>query len=65
MPLELKYFVLKPRTKRHGDEHARASRAAIRAYAHSISSHDSQLADDLLQWADVEERRARETHGDR
>jgi hypothetical protein len=49
--LLMKYFVLKPR----GDnEHAKASRAAMRRYAKVIASSEPQLAKDLTEWADTE-----------
>lgn len=51
MPLEYKYFVLKPRG---GDEYAKASRAAMLAYANAISDHDPELADQLGDWVNKE-----------
>jgi hypothetical protein len=57
MPLELKYFVLKPKSKYAGDRHAAASRAAMRSYAYSIRDEDSELAKSLEEWADEETRK--------
>ena len=52
--LEMKYFVLKPRTssKNVGSlAHAEASRAAMLAYADAIDEHDHDLAAGLRWWA--------------
>ena len=57
MTLEMKYFVLKPRSKSHGDRYALASREAISAYAHSIHDVDPELAHELLKWIDRESDR--------
>lgn len=51
MGLEMKYFVLKPRSKRLGDAYARASREALRAYAKSVADSDLELAEALWDWA--------------
>jgi hypothetical protein len=51
--LELRYFVLKPKGR---DEYARASRTAMRAYADSIESVNEQLAQDLREWARLEDK---------
>lgn len=49
--LQMKYFVLKP----HGDDaYAKASRAAMRAYANHIAEENKLLCDDLREWADSE-----------
>ena len=48
MGLKLKYFVLKPAGC---DAHARASRAAMEAYADEIELHDPELANQLYIWA--------------
>ena len=49
--LQMKYFVLKP----HGnDAYAKASRAAMRAYANHISDENKALCNDLREWADYE-----------
>lgn len=50
MPLEMKYFVLKPEGT---DPYAKASREALVAYAESIKTHDPGLAEDLWQWVDL------------
>jgi hypothetical protein len=56
--IELKYFVLRPRSEQRHDVYARAARKAMRMYAKAIYSHDSQLAYDLTTWADNEFRQA-------
>lgn len=58
MALEMKYFVLKPGSKRSDDQYASASRAAMRAYADSIDAVDPSLAASLRGWAQREDRRA-------
>lgn len=45
--LLMKYFVLKPRGN---DEYARASRAAMLAYAKEIEATDQQLSRQLEDW---------------
>ena len=50
MPLEMKHFVLFPWNH---DDHGRASRQAMRAYARSICYSDPELADQLKEWADT------------
>ena len=54
MSLEMKYFILKPRSKSPGDPYAAASRKAIRVYAEMIKKQDSELAIDLKEWANKE-----------
>jgi|GEM_PF-2717425 len=54
MPLKMKYFIVKPGSKKPGDLHAIASRAALRAYAAEIRHCDGTLAVELEQWADRE-----------
>lgn len=49
--LIMKYFVLKPQG---ADIYAAASRVAMRAYATHISNENSELRDNLLEWADRE-----------
>lgn len=51
MPLEMKYFVLKPEGT---DPYANASREALVAYAESIKNHDPALAKDIWEWVDQE-----------
>jgi len=46
--LEMRYFILKPKGT---DEYAQASRAALRAYAKSISEENPALVTDLWNWA--------------
>lgn len=49
--LVMKYFVLKPA----GDTaHARASRAAMRAYAFAIRGHNPMLSRAVRDWAELE-----------
>jgi hypothetical protein len=58
MPLETKYFVIKPRSKTKGDPHAEASRAAMHAYARVIATHDTELCEQLHEWACEEKGKA-------
>ncbi len=53
--LLLKYFVLKPAGT---DAYAKASRAAMRKYAAMIREENSELSNDLREWADREMRDA-------
>lgn len=55
--LVMKYFILKPRSKRLGDPFARASREAMRAFAKSIADTDSKLATELWDWVRRETKR--------
>lgn len=48
MPLEMKYFVLKPCG--HGP-HNKAARMALVAYAKAIAGHDKELSSALLDWS--------------
>ena len=48
--LEMKYFVLKPRSKKPGDVYARASRFALAAYANEIKNLNPALASDIGDW---------------
>ena len=57
MPLEMKYFVLKPRSKSPGDRYALAAREGMRAYALTIHETDPELCHELLKWIDREEDR--------
>lgn len=54
--LRLKYFVVKPEGT---DPHAKASRAAMRAYAKAIANEDPRMRDDLLNWVTEEESKAK------
>ena len=54
--LQLKYFVLKPKSKDITDPYAHASRMALKAYARSIKSTDPALARDLERWIVQEEK---------
>jgi len=50
MSIDLKYFVLKPRSKRHRDPYAKASREAMLVYSDSIKRVNPKMADELLVW---------------
>lgn len=50
MSIDLKYFVLKPRSKHHRDQYASASRNAMLAYSDSIKRVNPKMADELLVW---------------
>ena len=60
MALEMKYFMLKPRSKHKGDRHARASRQAMQAYAVEIERLDPELASELRKWVWIEIERDEE-----
>lgn len=51
MVLEMKYFILKPRSKTRIDPYAEASRWALREFARRIKDYDPELASQLEQWA--------------
>ena len=57
MSLEMKYFVLNPRSKSADDIFAQASRKAMQAYADHIESEDAFLARSLRLWAGAESDR--------
>jgi len=56
MPLEMKYFILKPKAKSRCDMHARASQLAMITYAKQIEDEDEKLAKSLIRWAKKEIR---------
>jgi len=56
MPLKMKYFVLKPRSKVRYDPWAAASRAAMRTYATMIEIVDPILSKELKTWVKKEEK---------
>ena len=56
--LELKYFVLKPRSKEAHDPYAKASRFAILTYAEHIKNVDALLAKELVEWVGREYQHA-------
>lgn len=58
MSLEMKYFVLKPKSKDVDDFYAMASRSAMIAYADSINEVDEKLADELREWVKMEQNNA-------
>jgi len=51
MPLQMKYFVLKPRAKAIDDAFAEASQNAMTTYANVIRFIDPELAQQLKTWA--------------
>ena len=53
--LEMKYFILKPRSKKFDDPHAYASRKAMETYADAIVSKDRSLTEALRRWVRAEE----------
>jgi len=59
--LEMKYFVLKPRSKALGDPYACASRVAMLIYAEAIKAENPMLALELEQWCHAETKRESET----
>jgi hypothetical protein len=58
MSLDMRYFVLKPRSGESSDSraHAYASRKAMRTYAEYIENWDAELAKELRDWVDREGR---------
>ena len=54
MNLEMKYFVLKPRSKNNDDIFAHASREALKIYAEIIESVDPDFAQELRDWRSAE-----------
>ncbi len=50
MGLEMKYFVLNPKSKHSTDKYARASRHAMKAYSNVICVEDPELAKALFDW---------------
>ena len=58
MALEMKYFILNPRSKSVDDEFVEASRKAMRAYARHIHKQDQELAESLEQWVNTEANKA-------
>ncbi|MBU2177605.1 MAG: hypothetical protein KJ556_21140 [Gammaproteobacteria bacterium] len=52
--LEMKYFVLKPRSKDPDDPYAYASRQAMLRYSYIIRPFNALLADQLLVWVKKE-----------
>ena len=59
MPIETKYFVLKPRAKSFPDQSAYSSRRALETYAAYIDATDAELATELRQWVQTEELKLR------
>ena len=58
MAIELKYFVLKPKSRTRDDPYAAASRLAMWVYAQSIELVNPQLAIDLKDWCNQESEAA-------
>lgn len=55
MALEMKYFVLKPKSKHKGDPYAKASRMAINVYAAWVKHIDPEMSKELIKWTMIEE----------
>jgi len=56
--MEMKYFVLKPKSKNMDDPYARAARLAMLEFARAIKPVDKLLTESLKAWALEEERKA-------
>ena len=56
--MRMKYFVLEPKAKQPNDISAKASCAALRAYAEVIKSSDPELASVIMRWVEQEELEA-------
>jgi len=56
MSIDLKYFVLKPRSKYPGDPYAHASRCALLSFAIHIDKTNPDLARELRIWVEEESR---------
>ena len=59
--LQMKYFVIKPKGG-FRDPYAKASRAALKAYAEAILEENPQLYGDLEKWRIEEQGKANEAH---
>lgn len=59
MSLEMKYFVLKPRSKYRNDPYANAARRAMWEYAYQIEWFDGQLGRDVRELVQEEAEYAR------
>jgi hypothetical protein len=59
--LEMKYFVLKPQSKKPTDPYALASRIAMKAYANEIKNENPELASSLRKWAILETKHETKT----
>lgn len=53
--LQMKYFVIKPKSKEPNDPYARAARMAMRTYAEWIEEFNLSMATSLREWAESEE----------
>ncbi len=62
MSLEIKYFVLKPKSKTVNDAYAIASRAAMELYSTIIAKENPELAKSLHEWVVRETVAAMERH---
>ena len=56
--LEMKYFVLKPKSSFKNDIYAAVSREAIRNYANNIKSINPILSQELINWVNIETDKA-------
>ena len=57
--LQMKYFVIKPKSKHYNDQFAHAARMAMHTYADCIEVEDAALAKELRSWVRTEELAAR------
>lgn len=64
MSLEMKYFVLRPRSKAANDTYAIASRAAMNEYARVIKTTNPDLSEELKLWVLDETTLAMAFHDD-
>jgi len=55
MGIEMKYFILKPKSKSVDDKYAQASRHAMKAYSNFIYAQDPALAKELYDWQKKEQ----------
>lgn len=52
--LEMKYFVLKPRSKHENDLYAKASQKAMQKYAKVIRDINEDFANEIYEWVSRE-----------
>lgn len=63
--LEMKYFILKPRSRSAGDPYAAASRKAMRVYATMIAQTDIEMSVALKEWANEESEKDIHLYGEK
>jgi len=56
MKLEMKYFILKPKAKSCNDIYAKASQAAMKAYADIVRPTQPEFASELDKWVEEEKQ---------